>query len=175
VSTRPIEIRRRAAGFSLLEALIATLILTVAVGTVAQLFVVATAANRGARVTTMAAMFASEKLEELRSVEWGAPGLDASPAGALAQNTPGDCDFLDGRGHLVDPGASDPGATVPPENAVFTRRWAIAPLPSDPTGAVVLQVLVTTLRDRGRADLTPDVMRLPDEARFVTVKTRKGN
>ena len=49
----------------------------------------------------------------------------------------------------------------------------IEPLPTNPNNTIVLQVLVTRHRNRGTAD-SGSVIRLPDEARIITAKTRKA-
>ncbi len=87
----------------------------------------------------------------------GGTGLTPSPTAALSTNTSGYCDFLDGFGNWLA------GGTSPPGGAVYVRRWSIAPLPASPDNTLVLQVLVTTIRNRGA------------EARVVSVKTRKAS
>jgi len=168
-------------GFSLLEVLVATTIVMVGVAGLAQLLAVATRANTTARATTYASILAQEKMEQLRGLVWafdpaGAPvtdattdvsvsperaaggvGLTPSPSAALSLNTNGYCDFLDGFGNWVG------GGTSPPGGAVYVRRCSIAPLPESPANTLVLQVLVTTIRNRGA------------EARIVSVKTRKAS
>ena len=73
--------------------------------------------------------------------DWGPPGADT-----LGANTPPYVDYLDDAGRWVGHDAD------PPESAVFIRRWAVSPLPADPERTLVLQVLVTTVRDdRSRA------------------------
>lgn len=173
-------------GFSLLEVLVATTIFAVAVAALADLCAVSTRANTSARATTVASMLAAQKMEQLRALTWGfdelarpltdtttdisvspeepgaGTGLSPSPAGALAQNTAGYCDFLDATGESLG------GATVPPATAVFVRRWSVEPLPSNPANTLVLQVIVTrALRGAVRG-------RLPDEARITSVKARKA-
>jgi type II secretory pathway pseudopilin PulG len=183
---------RGEAGFSLLEVLLATTLLTVAVGALSQLFVISTRANTSARVTTFTTVLAQQKMEQLRSLTWGfdsmglpltdtstnitaaieAPtggrGLTPSPAGALADNTDGYCDFLDQNGQSLG------GGTTPPANAIFLRRWSVEPLPTNPNNTLVLQVLVARIRPRGAADQAVGVNRLPNEARIISVKTRKA-
>lgn len=180
-------------GFSLLEVLVATTILTVALAALAQLFATSTRANASAKATTMAALLAQQKMEQLRSLTWGfdalglpqtdttsdtttipegpsgGRGLGASPAGALSRDTVGYVDYLDGSGRSL--GARD---TAPPPGTIYIRRWSLEPLPGSPGNTIVLQVLVTRWRSRGTADATPGVARLPDEARLVSVKTRKA-
>ena len=57
-------------GCSLIEVLIATLILAVGVASLAQLFTVAIASNISATHRTRAAMLGAQKLEEVRSLDW---------------------------------------------------------------------------------------------------------
>jgi len=179
-------------GFSLLEVLTATTVLTVGLAALAQLFVISTRANFGAKSTTMASILAQQKMEQLRGLTWGfdalglpvsdfstdttvipeAPtggkGLSASPADALKTNQDGYCDFLDGYGYSLGGGATSLPGTV------YIRRWSIEPIPANPNNTLVLQVLVTQLRDRG-ADSSTNTRRLPNEARIATVKTRKAH
>jgi prepilin-type N-terminal cleavage/methylation domain-containing protein len=179
-------------GFTLLEVLFATTILTVALTGLAQLFAVSTRANMSARSTTFASVLAEQKMEQLRGLAWGfdalglpqsdtstdltavpeqptgGTGLSPSPSGALGANTQGYCDFLDANGNSLG------GGTTPPAGAAYIRRWSVEPLPTNPNNTLVLQVLVTRSRDRGTADAAANVTRLPDEARIITAKTRKA-
>lgn len=178
-------------GFSLVEVLVATTILTVGVATLAQLFAISTRANGSARTTTYAAVLAQQKMEQIRSLTFGfdnlalpitdtttdltatpekpgGAGLGPSPDGSLKENKSGYCDFIDQFGNSLG------GGTVPPGNTAYIRRWSIEPLPTNPNNTLVLQVLVTRWRNRGAADAAADVKRLPDEARIITVKTRKA-
>jgi len=183
---------RDARGFSLVEVLAATTILTVAIVALAQLFTISIRANDGARKTTIAAVLAQQKMEQLRGLAWGfdtlglpltdtstdtsvvperptgGHGLSPSPSDALAHNTEGYCDFVDGSGRLLGGGAT------PPEGAAYIRRWSIDPLPTNPNNTIILQVLVTRWRDRGAADTAGRAIRLPDEARLATARTRKA-
>src|SRR5688572_7021194 len=59
------------AGFSLVETLVAIILLTTALVSTAQLFVIATRANMAAQKTTFAATLAHEKMEQLRGLAWG--------------------------------------------------------------------------------------------------------
>jgi hypothetical protein len=65
------------------------------------------------------------------------------------------------------------GGVAPPANTVFVRRWSVEPLPSNPNNTLILQVLVFRNRDRGAANNGAGTL-LPEEARLVTVKTRKS-
>jgi prepilin-type N-terminal cleavage/methylation domain-containing protein len=181
-----------ARGFSLLEVLVATTILTVSLAALAELCAMSTRANTSARTTTYTAILAQQKMEQLRSLTWsfdplglpisdittdttvaperdsGGTGFSPSPVNALGQNTDGYVDYLDTFGRTLG------GGVTPIEGTVYIRRWSIEPLPANPANTVVLQVLVTRRRNRGAADAAADITRLPDEARLVSVKTRKA-
>ena len=163
-------------GFSLLEVLCATTILIIGLAALAQLLIVSTRVNVSAKTTTVATVAAAQKMEQLRSLTWGfdnlrlplsETGLNPSPADSLRRSVGGYCDFLDANGQSLGDGAG------PPPGTVYTRRWSIAPLPDDPANTLVLQVLVTARANRV-VDDTDGGRRLPDEARLVSVKTRKG-
>ena len=182
---------RNDAGFSLIEVLIATLLLATALTTLGQLFALSARSNIGARSTTYTAMLAQQKLEELRALTWGfdtqglpisdtstdttvspetmagGTGLSPSPAGSLSGNAVGYVDYINQFGEKLGGGA------VPPANAVYVRRWSVEPLPSNPNNTLVLQVLVFRNNDRGSANNGAGRL-LPEEARLVTVKTRKA-
>ena len=181
-----------ASGFSLIEVMVAMGLLATAVVSVAQLFAVSTRTNIGSRNTTYAAVLAEQKIEELRALTWGfdssglpvtdtstntavspeepagGTGLEPSPTAALRENTDGYVDYIDQWGNKIGRGGAQP-----PVNAIYTRRWSIEPLPTNPNNTLILQVLVTRLRNRGAAD-EGAVARLPEEARLITVKTRKA-
>jgi prepilin-type N-terminal cleavage/methylation domain-containing protein len=123
-------------GFSLIEVLVAAgLMATLALG-VAPLFAIAADRNRGARLQTLATLFAWQKVEEMKSLD--PAGLARAAAGSLASDTDGYFDYLDVRGIPV--GRAD--ASAPSGGATFVRRWAIAPMSAGPAGVIVLQVLV---------------------------------
>ena len=179
-------------GFSLLEVLVATTIMVVGVVALAQLAALATHANLHAQRTTFTAILAQQKMEQLRGLAWsidalglpvsdlttdttvapetasGGTGLTPSPSGALGRNVDGYSDFVDRRGNVLG------GGPTPPAGSAYRRRWSIEPLPNSATNMLILQVLVTDLRNRGAADTTTAVTRLPDEARIVGAKTRKA-
>jgi type II secretory pathway pseudopilin PulG len=160
-------------GFTLLEVLVATTLLFVAVAALAGLSVMATQANAHAKTTTFTALLAARKIEELRALPWGYDalgnprsdaGLAASPSDALDQNTSGYCDFLDAGGALLG------GGTSPPIQTAFVRRWSIQPLPSNPANALVFQVVVRRLRSGAPGGTVV----FADEAALATVRTRTG-
>jgi type II secretory pathway pseudopilin PulG len=182
-----------AAGFSILELLVAVTITTVAVAGLAQLSALSTRANTSARATTYAAVLAQQKMEQLRSLTWGfdvqglpvtdtttnltvvpadavgGKGLSQSPESSLTDNTEGYCDFIDTFGRPLG------GGTTPPAAAAYVRRWSIVPLPSNPDNTIVLQVLV--MRRGAHHDVATSSAggRAPDGARLVSVKTRKAS
>jgi hypothetical protein len=179
------------AGSTLVEVLIATLILATGILTMAQLFMASTATNLNAKHDTFAVALAEQKMEQLRALTWGfdqnglpisdftsdtsvvpesgngGTGLQPSPVMSLQQNTAGYVDHVGSNGVIVG------NAVVAPAQAIYTRRWSIEPLPTNPNNTLIIQVLVTPNRVRGQADLG-NVGRLQNEARVVTVKTRKA-
>jgi prepilin-type N-terminal cleavage/methylation domain-containing protein len=185
------------AGFSLAEVMVATIILAVGLMAVAQMFGASTMANASARASTFTVILAEQKMEQLRALAWGfdtvnlpvsdettdttnvgtlagcsgsgsgrGSGLSPSPAGTLAANTDGWVDYLDQNGCVLGGGGSAPDGTI------YTRRWSVEPLPTNPNNTLVLQVLVTKRKNRGDGN-DASVARLPDEARIMSVKTRK--
>jgi type II secretory pathway pseudopilin PulG len=186
------SLSRDESGFSLAETMVAVGLLATALVTLAQLFGISTRGNITAKNTTYAAVLAEQKLEELRALTWGfdsdglpvtdnttntavdpeqpagGTGLDPSPSTALQENTIGYVDYVDQFGNKVGTGGQ-----TPPDQAIYTRRWSISPLPTNPNNTLIIQVLVTRHRVRGSADQGA-VARLPEEARLVTVKTRKA-
>jgi len=106
-------------GFSLIEVLVATGILAVAIAGLAQLFVIAVRANVDARHATYAAVLAAQKIEEFRAAPFPPPG--------------GGEEDLDGRGVVAEV----------PNQPAYRRRWTIAPLARHPLEAVVITVVVS--------------------------------
>jgi prepilin-type N-terminal cleavage/methylation domain-containing protein len=173
-------------GFSLLEVLVASTLVSVAVVGLVPLLIVSTRTNEDARTATVATVLAQQKMEQLRALAWtvdaagravsdtttdltsvpersgSGVGLSASPAGALDRDTPGYVDYLNASGQAV--GAGSLSAST------FIRRWSVEPLPSNPSNTLVLQVRVV----RGRA-VVAGSRRAPGEARVVSVKTRKAS
>jgi hypothetical protein len=147
--------------------------------------------NRSARAGSDATVLALQKIEQLRGLAWGvdvsgAPisdlstdttrpvemptggtGLSLSPGNTLTSNTNGWFDYVDRSGNVLG------GGTEMLAGAVYVRRWVIEPLPSNPSAAIVIRVLV---RPAGRreADLRNSATRRTDEARIVSIKTRKA-
>ena len=148
-----------------------------------------------ARLHTTAVILAAAKMEELRSLAWtfastvpgdpalpasdratdlsrpdrpsGGRGLQPSPPGTLATNTPPYVDFLDASGRWVGNDAAAPAT------AAFVRRWAVVALPQDPERTLVLYVLVSpVVEDAARAAAWH--RRTGMEALLASVRTRKA-
>ena len=182
--------RKSEAGFSIIEVLVATGLLATALVALAQLFAIATATNQAARNSTLTMMLAEQKIEQLRALQYtfdrvglpvqdtatdlavyppaaaGGKGLSPHTDNTLQANTDGYVDYLDAWGRTLG------GGTVIPDNTAFIRRWSIEPLPTNPNNVIILQVLVTRQRDRGTGN-AGSVSRGPQEARLVTIKSRK--
>ena len=135
-------------GSSLVEALVATLIVSTGVVTMAQLLSIATATNLAARRSTVAAIVAEQKLEDLRTLPFDY--LQASPSSTLEQNTAGYVDYV----------------------GIYTRRWSIEPVSSIPGGSLVIQVLVTTASEASRS--TRSAGRIRGHVRVVAIRTRRA-
>ena len=178
-------------GFSLIEVLVAVVVLSVAAAGVASLFALAASATLIARGQTGATLLAAGKLEQLRELRWGfdaegtpvtdtmsdlstdpvtdfGRGLSASPADSLQRNVAGYVDYLDEAGRWVGTGPQ------PPPRAVYIRRWCIQPLPEDPVNARLLQVLVTSVVGRRGTPTVDRVVRLPGDALVTAIRTRKA-
>jgi type II secretory pathway pseudopilin PulG len=179
------------AGFSLVEVLIAAAMLSMAVVALAELFGMAAISNRRARDTTYAALLASQKMEQLRALEYGfdqagaavtditsdtslvpagadgGTGLSASPSDTLEHNTPGFADYLDASGASLGGGAGIPAGTV------YLRRWSITPAGPDPANLLILQVRVFPLG--GHRGTDGSAGRMPGEARMLVVRARRAS
>jgi type II secretory pathway pseudopilin PulG len=189
-AARPDWSKRAEAGFSIIEVMVATSLLASALVALAQLFAIATATNQAARNSTLTMVLAEQKIEQLRALQYtfdnaglpiqdtetdlavyppaatGGKGLSPHTDNTLQANTDGYVDYLDHWGRTLG------GGTVIPGNTAFIRRWSVEPLPTNPNNVVILQVLVTRVRDRGTGD-TGSVSRGAQEARLLTIKSRK--
>jgi hypothetical protein len=85
----------------------------------------------------------------------------------LQQHTVGWIDYVDRNGNIVG------NTQNAPAGAAYFRRWSVEPLPTNPNNTLIIQVLVGRIRDRGAAD-QGRVARLAEEARVMTIKTRKA-
>ena len=107
-------------GFSLVEVLVAAGVLAGAVATLLHVFIFATRAQADAHSVTVAAMLATQKMEELRALPLSPEPLDV-------------VDYADARGRMLADGA---GAA-----RFYERRWTTHPS-SMARGAVVVTVTV---------------------------------
>ena len=181
-------------GFTLIEVLIAMVLMIVICLGVVPLFATAISSARVARVQTFATILAAARMEQLRSLTFAYEvrpamtpiertdfttnlsgefatldglGLLESPAGTLDANVPPYVDYLDGKGAWVGTGPS------PDARAVFVRRWAVHRDPVDPERLLTLQVLVVAVADEAARRSVPRVL-TGREALLVTTVTRKA-
>lgn len=169
-------------GFTLVEVLVAMAVLSAATLGGVHLLAFATRGMHVARIQGTAALAASSRLDQLRSLQFefdqtgqrltdvvtdltvdppapGGGGLTPSGAGSLDANVSGFVDYLDEAGRWVGNGPT------PPRAAVFVRRWAVeSPGPPD---LLVLQVLVRPL-----ANALLGGRRQPGDARMATARAR---
>ena len=169
-------------GFTLVEVLVAMAVLSAATLGGVHLMAFATRGMHVARMQGTAALAASARLDELRSLRFefdsdgqrvtdlstdltvdppvaGGRGLTASGPTSLDVNVAGFVDYLDAAGVWVGNGVA------PPRTAVFVRRWAVeVPASED---LLVLQVLVRPLANGPRAG-----RRQAGEARLFTARAR---
>jgi type II secretory pathway pseudopilin PulG len=178
-------------GFSLMETMIATMLLATALVSTAQLMVIAIRGNSAAQRSTFTTTLAQDKIEQLRGLAWGfdelglpindyttnlgvnppaddGVGLSPSPGDALAANMTGYVDYLSREGTVLG------GGPTPVAGTVYVRRWSVEPLPTNPNNTLIIQVLVFSLGDRPDDGEGLVLDRTRDEARLVTVKTRKS-
>jgi prepilin-type N-terminal cleavage/methylation domain-containing protein len=125
----------RTDGFTLIEALVATTILTIGVVSVAYLTLASRNSSQSALRITTAAVLAQDEMERLRAAPW--------PAAASAQC----CEYFDADAQSLAAGGS------PPPGTAYIRRSSIDPLPSNPGGACLVQVWVAPARGAGAAHL----------------------
>lgn len=142
-------------GFSLIEALIASVLVASALVGLAHLIVIGAQQALNSRRATSALTIAQSKLEHLRRVPWTyAPDgarvssidLTESPPQSLEDDSAGYVEYLDAFGEVVRPGGE-----VLPE---YVRRWAIVPLASGGRDTLVLRVCVFTI-SAGVPERTP--------------------
>lgn len=108
--------RALAVSFSLVETLVANGVVVAVVLGVAQLFAATTEMNRRAALQTWMAICATQKIEELRTIQ-----IDTATG----------VEHLDAHGALAPLGVG-----------IYERRWSVAPHPSDPARLVLLEVTV---------------------------------
>lgn len=126
-------------GFTLLEALIASIVLAGALVTLAHVVSIGVEQSTAMRRTMAAQVLAQSKLEELRALPWrfadgarvSSAALAPSPAQSLTSDMAGWVDTLDRFG-------APAGARQP---QTHRRRWSIATWATDPD-TLILQVCV---------------------------------
>ncbi len=180
----------RSEGFTLVEVVVALLVLTTAATAAASLVIVSLETTRAAQLQTSVTTLAVEKVEQLRSLTWmvvegvpmsdtttalsvdppvsGGTGLSPSPPGTLTRDTAGYVDYLAPSGVWVA------GGSTPPPDAAFVRRWSIESLAEDPLDTLVLRVFVAPVaRARATSGDEPRAG-VPGEALVATLLTRKA-
>jgi type II secretory pathway pseudopilin PulG len=130
-------------GSTLIEVLVAMLVLVSGVLAMAQLFLVAAATNATAHDTTVVTTLAVQKLEEILATDMSV--------------RPESIDHVDGAGRVL--GSEE----ASPAGAVYTRRWSIEPLSDD---SVVIRVRA------GRSDRSGRMGRMSGETQMLTIRTR---
>jgi len=154
-------------GFSLIEVMIAIVILTVGLLSLAQMMVVATSANALAGRMTASAALAKQQLELLKAAPFytnpANPSIgDINPllaaGGRLDQNDAGYFQLYDADGQPVDPG----------EGALFAVRWQIT-LIVEPKGVMPLAMLRIAVRCLPASE--SGIYLGVGDARFVTFRT----
>jgi type II secretory pathway pseudopilin PulG len=137
-------------GFTLIEALIAALLVAIAIGGFAQLLMVGSTQVFRTRQSATALTLAQAKLEEFRGFTWrfdpdgqrvSAAELAPSPPSTLQHDQPGYVEPLDRFGA---PAAGE-GRTH------YRRRWAVAPIDAADPDTLSLQVCVFSDAGAGEA------------------------
>jgi prepilin-type N-terminal cleavage/methylation domain-containing protein len=111
-------------GFSLVETIIASTLLAVALVTLAQFVSVGVQTGAAARARGATTLMAAQKMEQIRALPWG----------AVAAMRPGFTDYLDASGDECCP-----GATAPCGDAMYVRRWSATPALFS-TGVLIIDV-----------------------------------
>ena len=111
-------------GFSLVETIVATSLLAVALVTLAQFVGAGMQSGAAARARGATTLMAEQKMEQLCVLPWAA--IAAMPAGAT--------DYLDASGNERCTGASAPCG-----DAVYVRRWSATPAAFS-TGVLIIEV-----------------------------------
>lgn len=167
---------RRRGGFTLLEVMVALLLLTGSFLAVAQLLAVAGRASDRSRATALGAVLAAQKMEQLRALSWaydidGSPidGLGLSPPRALDADAAGFVDYFD------DSGTPIGGGPPSPAQAAFVRRWsAEQDAGTAPPAALILRVVVQYRGPSGLA-FGPGARGWTEVARVIGAKARRSS
>jgi len=133
---------RSVRGFSLIEVLIAALVVSCGLVGFAHLIALGTRQTSSVHTSASALSLAQSKLEGLRALTWtfdasgtrvSSPELAVSPASSLLMDSPGHVDATDRFGQPVSMSAV---------SAVYRRRWAVWRLDPANEDTLVLQVCV---------------------------------
>jgi type II secretory pathway pseudopilin PulG len=181
-----------AAGFALLETVVAVGLLLAFAAGVAPLVTTSDGALSTARTQSATTALAEAKLQQLLALEWGfvvdtggnllpstdtttdlgseppgsgGPGLYPGSPDTVWNSTPGYVDYLDENGRWVGSGTS------PPPTAVYVRRWAVTSLGTSPADSVVLEVVASALKEERAVPRTGREHRRGDSW-LVTFATR---
>ena len=130
-----------------MDVLIAASVLAAVCASLPAAFAGAARANLAAGETTRAVVLAAQKVEELRSGPFPAPGSIESS------------DLLDGSGRVVD------------ESPAFRRIWRTEPLAAAPDQTVVITVVVAPFHRSLRMSLDDSA---GGATRLVTLRSRKA-
>lgn len=151
-------------GFTLVEALIASVLVAGALVTLAHLISAGVTQSHSMRRTLTSLVLAQSKLEELRALPWrfaademriSSAALAASPAGSLAGDVGGYVEALDRFGAVADERRPE----------TYRRRWSIAQWPTPNPDTLVLQVCVFSSSAAGAAAAA--------DACVAAIRTRK--
>lgn len=134
-------------GFSLVETIMATSLVAVALVSLAQFVGVAVQSGAAARARAATTLMAEQKMEQIRAMPWAE--IAAAPEGAT--------DYLDATGSERCANANSPCG-----DAVYVRRWSAVPATFS-TGVILIEVDVrpvekgngTTRLVTARARMTP--------------------
>ena len=99
-------------GFTLVETIVATTLLAGALVALAQFVGAGVQSGAAARARSASTQIAGQKMEQMRAMSWAA--IAAMPADST--------EYLDSSGNQRCPGASAPCG-----DAVYVRRWTVAP------------------------------------------------
>ena len=179
----------RERGFTLVEVLVAVLLLSMLAVGAATLGAAAGRAVLVARTASSTSALARQKHDQLRALTWavneagalvtdtttnlsaesatpGGPGTAVSPPGALDANLAGFSDYLDVDGRWAGSGAS------PPPGAAFARRWSVDRLDGSQDATLVVRVLVVPLAWAPHRAGRGATAGLVSEATLVSMRTR---
>jgi len=154
--------QRKDEGFSLIEVMVAIVILTVGLLSLAQMMVVATHSNQLSGRMTSCSALAKEQLERLKAAPFYTNPAALTPNPILA-NGGGDLSAtVGGYSQLYDPEGIPTAAA-----GMFEVRWSIA----DANAAAALPLAMKRIQVRCLAATGVDQFSVIGEARFTTFRT----